>query len=63
MRSVAVKFNFWDYDYYYFFAEPVNRKPSKNALFDTHRSPARRSHIRYLWKWFTWVAYVCGVKN
>ncbi|XP_023655016.1 ATPase family AAA domain-containing protein 2B isoform X2 [Paramormyrops kingsleyae] len=26
--------------------EPVNRKPSKNALFDTHRSPARRSHIR-----------------
>uniref|UniRef100_A0A8B9RGA3 ATPase family AAA domain-containing protein 2 n=1 Tax=Astyanax mexicanus TaxID=7994 RepID=A0A8B9RGA3_ASTMX len=26
--------------------EPVNRKQSKNSLFDTHRSPARRSHIR-----------------
>ncbi|XP_030627086.1 ATPase family AAA domain-containing protein 2B isoform X1 [Chanos chanos] len=26
--------------------EPVNRKQSKNTLFDTHRSPARRSHIR-----------------
>ncbi|XP_064196818.1 ATPase family AAA domain-containing protein 2B isoform X1 [Anguilla rostrata] len=26
--------------------EPVSRKQSKNSLFDTHRSPARRSHIR-----------------
>uniref|UniRef100_A0A8C2DSU7 ATPase family AAA domain-containing protein 2 n=1 Tax=Cyprinus carpio TaxID=7962 RepID=A0A8C2DSU7_CYPCA len=26
--------------------EPVNRKQSKGSLFDTHRSPARRSHIR-----------------
>ncbi|XP_053192923.1 ATPase family AAA domain-containing protein 2B [Scomber japonicus] len=26
--------------------EPVNRKPSNQSLFDTHRSPARRSHIR-----------------
>uniref|UniRef100_A0A3Q2TQ55 ATPase family AAA domain-containing protein 2 n=1 Tax=Fundulus heteroclitus TaxID=8078 RepID=A0A3Q2TQ55_FUNHE len=26
--------------------EPVNRKPSNPSLFDTHRSPARRSHIR-----------------
>ncbi|KAM8826436.1 ATPase family AAA domain-containing protein 2B isoform 1-T1 [Synchiropus picturatus] len=26
--------------------EPVNRKPSNLSLFDTHRSPARRSHIR-----------------
>ncbi|XP_041952498.1 ATPase family AAA domain-containing protein 2B isoform X3 [Alosa sapidissima] len=26
--------------------EPVNRKQSTNSLFDTHRSPARRSHIR-----------------
>ncbi|XP_063079492.1 ATPase family AAA domain-containing protein 2B [Engraulis encrasicolus] len=26
--------------------EPVNRKQSNNSLFDTHRSPARRSHIR-----------------
>ncbi|XP_066532155.1 ATPase family AAA domain-containing protein 2B [Hoplias malabaricus] len=26
--------------------EPVNRKQSKNTLFDTHMSPARRSHIR-----------------
>ncbi|XP_060773730.1 ATPase family AAA domain-containing protein 2B isoform X3 [Neoarius graeffei] len=25
---------------------PVNRKQSKNTVFDTHRSPARRSHIR-----------------
>ncbi|KAM6915109.1 ATPase family AAA domain-containing protein 2B [Xenentodon cancila] len=26
--------------------EPVNRKQSNPSLFDTHRSPARRSHIR-----------------
>ncbi|XP_018599199.1 ATPase family AAA domain-containing protein 2B isoform X2 [Scleropages formosus] len=26
--------------------EPVNRKQSKDTLFDTHRSPARRSHVR-----------------
>ncbi|XP_028996175.1 ATPase family AAA domain-containing protein 2B isoform X2 [Betta splendens] len=26
--------------------EPVNRKQSNASLFDTHRSPARRSHIR-----------------
>uniref|UniRef100_A0A3Q2XF29 ATPase family AAA domain-containing protein 2 n=1 Tax=Hippocampus comes TaxID=109280 RepID=A0A3Q2XF29_HIPCM len=26
--------------------EPVNRKQSNPTLFDTHRSPARRSHIR-----------------
>ncbi|KAJ8378811.1 hypothetical protein AAFF_G00236280 [Aldrovandia affinis] len=26
--------------------EPVSRKQSKSTLFDTHRSPARRSHIR-----------------
>ncbi|XP_051954924.1 ATPase family AAA domain-containing protein 2B isoform X2 [Xyrauchen texanus] len=26
--------------------EPVNRRQSKGSLFDTHRSPARRSHIR-----------------
>ncbi|KAJ3583061.1 hypothetical protein NHX12_034506 [Muraenolepis orangiensis] len=26
--------------------EPVNRKQSDPSLFDTHRSPARRSHIR-----------------
>ncbi|XP_051510366.1 ATPase family AAA domain-containing protein 2-like isoform X2 [Myxocyprinus asiaticus] len=26
--------------------EPVNRRQSKGNLFDTHRSPARRSHIR-----------------
>ncbi|XP_034006350.1 ATPase family AAA domain-containing protein 2B isoform X2 [Trematomus bernacchii] len=26
--------------------EPVNRKQSSPSLFDTHRSPARRSHIR-----------------
>uniref|UniRef100_A0A673G3W1 ATPase family AAA domain-containing protein 2 n=1 Tax=Sinocyclocheilus rhinocerous TaxID=307959 RepID=A0A673G3W1_9TELE len=26
--------------------EPVNRKQSKGSLFETHRSPARRSHIR-----------------
>ncbi|KAK3516621.1 hypothetical protein QTP70_022045, partial [Hemibagrus guttatus] len=25
---------------------PVNRRQSKNTVFDTHRSPARRSHIR-----------------
>lgn len=25
---------------------PVNRKQSKNTVFDTHRSPARISHIR-----------------
>lgn len=29
------------------FSEPVNRKPSNPSLFDTHRSPARRSHIRW----------------
>lgn len=28
------------------FSEPVNRKQSNPSLFDTHRSPARRSHIR-----------------
>ncbi|XP_077409262.1 ATPase family AAA domain-containing protein 2B isoform X2 [Vanacampus margaritifer] len=27
--------------------EPVNRKQSNPTLFDTHRSPARRSHIRF----------------
>uniref|UniRef100_A0A3B5A2Y3 ATPase family AAA domain-containing protein 2 n=1 Tax=Stegastes partitus TaxID=144197 RepID=A0A3B5A2Y3_9TELE len=27
--------------------EPVNRKQSNPSLFDTHRSPARRSHIRW----------------
>ncbi|TNN30539.1 ATPase family AAA domain-containing protein 2B [Liparis tanakae] len=27
-------------------SEPVNRKQSDPSLFDTHRSPARRSHIR-----------------
>lgn len=26
--------------------EPVNRKQNNASLFDTHRSPARRSHIR-----------------
>lgn len=27
-------------------SEPVNRKQSNPSLFDTHRSPARRSHVR-----------------
>lgn len=30
------------------FSEPVNRKQSNPSLFDTHRSPARRSHIRFV---------------
>uniref|UniRef100_A0A7N6FFH8 ATPase family AAA domain-containing protein 2 n=1 Tax=Anabas testudineus TaxID=64144 RepID=A0A7N6FFH8_ANATE len=30
--------------------EPVNRKQSNPSLFDTHRSPARRSHIRLVKK-------------
>lgn len=30
----------------FFPPEPVNRKQSNPSLFDTHRSPARRSHIR-----------------
>lgn len=38
----------WVMSYFFVFplSEPVNRKQSNPSLFDTHRSPARRSHIR-----------------
>lgn len=50
LENHTIYFN--QYSYFYIpnhvcpFVVPVNRKQSKNTVFDTHRSPARRSHIR-----------------
>lgn len=55
-RRFFYSFNLSTYDfiisYFYvilfFFKVPAHQKKRENTLFDIHRSPARRSHIRYV---------------